>query len=86
LQLWLATIVGLDENEDEKYIHIIHNYWCPTLDENFVVFTTSNVVHKWLDNMWCSMLQLYIIVANIHMLTTSKCMQHVMLSSFIGNF
>jgi hypothetical protein len=41
MQLWLATIVGLVENEDEKCIHIIHN-WCSTIDENLVVFVTSN--------------------------------------------
>jgi hypothetical protein len=36
MQLWLATIVGLDENENEKCIHTIQNYWCQTLDENLI--------------------------------------------------
>jgi len=33
MQLWFATIVGLNENEDEKCIYIMHNWWCPTLNE-----------------------------------------------------
>jgi hypothetical protein len=32
-----VIIVGLDENEDENYILIIHNLWHATTNENLVV-------------------------------------------------
>jgi hypothetical protein len=50
---------------------------------NVVFFLTNNVVHKWLDNSWQFMqceLQLYIIVANVHVLMVNQFMQHVMLT------
>jgi hypothetical protein len=42
----------------------------------------GNVIHKWLDNMWHVVqleLWLYIVVANVHVLMVSYCMQDVML-------
>jgi short subunit fatty acids transporter len=50
---------------------------------NVVIFVTNNVVHMWLDNTWHFMpfdLQLYIIVANVHVLMDNQCMQHVMVT------
>lgn len=79
MQLLFATIDSLDQNENQKSIHIIHNLWHLVIDENFVVFATNNVVHKWLDNMSCLVqliLPLYIIVANIHVSMASKCTQY----------
>jgi hypothetical protein len=49
MQLILVTNVDLDENEDEKYIFIIHFQWHPKLDENLVVYATWTVVHRPLD-------------------------------------
>jgi hypothetical protein len=46
MQLLFATIDSLDQNENQKSIHIIHNLWHLVIDENFVVFATNNVVHK----------------------------------------
>jgi hypothetical protein len=80
--LWFATIVNVDESEDEKCPHIIHNLWLSIIDD-FIFFVTSNVIHKWLDNMWHLVqleLQLYIMVANKHLLMAKQCMQHVMLA------
>jgi hypothetical protein len=56
--------------------------WHLAIDENFVVFATNNVVHKWLDNMSCLVqlvLPLYIIVVNIHVSMASKCTTHNMM-------
>ncbi len=59
----------MDENEDKiQWIHIIHKEWCPTIDEHLIIFVSSNVIHKWLDNMWHHVqleLRLYIIVTNV---------------------
>jgi hypothetical protein len=37
MQLWFATTISLDENENEMWIHIVHNWWHQTIDENLVV-------------------------------------------------
>ncbi len=46
MQLILETNVKLDENEDKKYINIIHFQWDHKIDENAVIFVTWNVVHR----------------------------------------
>jgi hypothetical protein len=51
MQLIFVTNVDLDENENEKYIFIIHFYWHPKIDENVVVFAIWKVVHRPLDTM-----------------------------------
>jgi hypothetical protein len=82
MQLLFATIDSLDQNENQKSIHIIHNLWHLTIDNFFVVFAITNVVHKWLDNMLCLVqlvLPFYIIVATIHVPMASKCTQYDML-------
>ncbi len=73
MQLWFTITIGLHENEDETCIHIIHNWWCPTIDKNLVIFTVGYVVHEWL-NMWhCVQIELprYNKVANVHVLMAS---------------
>jgi hypothetical protein len=52
MQLRLATNVHLDENENEKYIYMIHLEWYPKIDENVVIYMTWKVVHKPLDITW----------------------------------
>jgi hypothetical protein len=34
--LWLGSIANSNENEDENYIDIIHDWWCSTIDENLI--------------------------------------------------
>jgi hypothetical protein len=38
------TTINLDENENDKCVHIIHNWWHVIVDENLVVFTIGNVI------------------------------------------
>jgi hypothetical protein len=70
MQLWFATIVGLNENEDENCIYIMQ-LMVSNIKWNVIIFVINNVVHRWSDNTWHFMqfeLQLYIIVANVHVL------------------
>ncbi len=71
MQLWFAITISLHENENEKCIHIIHNWWCPTINKKKKKITIGNVVHKWLNNMWHFVqveLPRYNKVANAHVL------------------
>jgi hypothetical protein len=36
------------------------------IDENLIAFVTSNVVHKWWNNMWCLFQLEYIIIAYVY--------------------
>jgi hypothetical protein len=77
-----VTIIGLDENENGKHVHIIHKWWHPTINENLIVFFIGNVLHKRLNNIWHLVqleLRLYIIVADVHVLVTGYGMQYDML-------
>ncbi len=50
MQFRLVTkFVDFNENEDEKYIYIIH---FPKIDENVVILVTWKMVHMPLDTMW----------------------------------
>jgi hypothetical protein len=44
MQLEFVINVNLDENENEKYTHIIHFQWHPKVNENVVVSTIWKVV------------------------------------------
>jgi hypothetical protein len=45
MQLWLVTIVSLQENKNEKCSHIIWQLVTYN-NENLVVFATGNVIHN----------------------------------------
>jgi hypothetical protein len=78
-----VTIIGLDENENGKHVHIIHKWWHPSINENLIFFVIGNVLHKRLNNIWHLVqleLQLYIIVASVDVLVTGYCMQYDMLT------
>jgi hypothetical protein len=83
MQLWLATIIGLDENENEKHVYIIQKWWHSIIIENLSVFVIGNVLHKRLNNIWHLVqleLWLYIIVADVHVLVIGYYMQYDMLT------
>jgi hypothetical protein len=51
MQFILTTKVNLTENENEKYIYIIHFYGHPKIDEKIIVFTIWKLVQRPLDTM-----------------------------------
>jgi len=52
MQFIFVTNFDLDENENEKYIYIIHFSWHPKIDENIIVFATWKVIQGPLDITW----------------------------------
>jgi hypothetical protein len=49
-------------------------YNAQPIDKYLIVVAIGNVIHTWLNNMWCLVelkLQLYIIRVNVHMLMAS---------------
>jgi hypothetical protein len=75
--LWFVIIIILDKNENKMCLHIIHNWWHPTINEKLVIYVTYNVLHMWLNNMHGVLFNLncdYIIVTNVHVLIVSYYM------------
>ncbi len=58
MQLCFVIIPHLDEKEDEKWVHVIHTWWHPMIDDNSIIFSAIIIflltIHGVLSNLYCN--------------------------------